>query len=201
MKPPPRSGLVCGVDEAGRGPLAGSVFAAAVILDSARPIVGLADSKTLSEKKRIALDAEIREKALAFAVTFASVGEIDEINILRATLLAMKRAVDALSVAPHEVVVDGLFVPEVGMPARPLVQGDKLMAEVSAASILAKTARDAEMVAMCARYPEYGFAQHKGYGTRQHLDALQAHGPCPIHRMSFAPVRLAKAQMALAFSE
>lgn len=201
MNPPPRSGLRCGVDEAGRGPLAGSVFAAAVILDPARPIAGLADSKTLSEKKRVALALEIREKALAYAVAYASVSEIDDINILRATLLAMKRAVESLSVAPEEVVVDGLFVPQIAMPARALVQGDKLMMEISAASILAKTARDAEMVELAAQFPQYGFAQHKGYGTRQHLQALQAHGPCPIHRMSFAPVRLAKAQAELALNE
>ena len=182
---------ICGVDEAGRGPLAGAVFAAAVILNPARPIVGLADSKMLSEKRRDALALMIREHALAYCVAVASVEEIDTINILQATLLAMKRAVEGLGMTPDEVVVDGLHVPKISLRSRALVQGDRLMAEISAASILAKTARDAEMVAMHGRYPQYGFAQHKGYGTAAHMDALQAHGPCPIHRRSFAPVRAA----------
>ena len=182
---------ICGVDEAGRGPLAGAVFAAAVILNPARPIVGLADSKMLSEKRRDALALMIREHALVYCVAVASVEEIDTINILQATLLAMKRAVEGLGMTPDEVVVDGLHVPKISLRSRALVQGDRLMAEISAASILAKTARDAEMVAMHGRYPQYGFAQHKGYGTAAHMDALQAHGPCPIHRRSFAPVRAA----------
>lgn len=182
---------ICGVDEAGRGPLAGAVFAAAVILNPARPISGLADSKMLSEKRRDALALMIREHALAWCVAVASVEEIDSINILQATLLAMKRAVEGLGMTPDEVVIDGLHVPKIAMRSRALVQGDRLMAEISAASILAKTARDAEMVAMHQRYPHYGFAQHKGYGTAAHLQALHGHGPCPIHRRSFAPVRAA----------
>ena len=182
---------ICGVDEAGRGPLAGAVFAAAVILNPARPISGLADSKMLSEKRRDALALMIREHALAWCVAVASVEEIDAINILQATLLAMKRAVEGLGMTPDEVVIDGLHVPKIAMRSRALVQGDRLMAEISAASILAKTARDAEMVAMHQRYPHYGFAQHKGYGTAAHLQALHGHGPCPIHRRSFAPVRAA----------
>lgn len=182
---------ICGVDEAGRGPLAGAVFAAAVILNPARPIVGLADSKMLSEKRRDALALMIREHAMAWCVAVASVEEIDSINILQATLLAMKRAVEGLGMTPDEVVIDGLHVPEIAMRSRALVRGDRLMGEISAASILAKTARDAEMVAMHQQYPHYGFAQHKGYGTAAHLQALHGHGPCPIHRRSFAPVRAA----------
>ena len=182
---------ICGVDEAGRGPLAGAVFAAAVILNPARPIVGLADSKMLSEKRRDALALIIREHAMAWCVAVASVEEIDSINILQATLLAMKRAVEGLGMTPDEVVIDGLHVPEIAMRSRALVRGDRLMGEISAASILAKTARDAEMVAMHQQYPHYGFAQHKGYGTAAHLQALHGHGPCPIHRRSFAPVRAA----------
>ena len=182
---------ICGVDEAGRGPLAGAVFAAAVILNPARPIVGLADSKMLSEKRRDALAMMIREHAMAWCVAVASVEEIDSINILQATLLAMKRAVEGLGMTPDEVVIDGLHVPEIAMRSRALVRGDRLMGEISAASILAKTSRDAEMVAMHQQYPHYGFAQHKGYGTAAHLRALHGHGPCPIHRRSFAPVRAA----------
>ena len=182
---------ICGVDEAGRGPLAGAVFAAAVILNPARPIVGLADSKMLSEKRRDALAMMIREHAMAWCVAVASVEEIDSINILQATLLAMKRAVEGLGMTPDEVVIDGLHVPEIAMRSRALVRGDRLMGEISAASILAKTSRDAEMVAMHQQYPHYGFAQHKGYGTAAHLQALHGHGPCPIHRRSFAPVRAA----------
>ena len=184
--------LICGVDEAGRGPLAGAVYAAAVILDPARSICGLADSKMLSEKKRSALEIEIREKALAFCVAQASVAEIDAINILQASLLAMRRAVEGLNfsrLGPYEVVVDGLHVPKVALPCRAIVEGDRLIAEISAASILAKTARDREMCLLGDRYPQYGFARHKGYGTRVHLDALMTVGPCAIHRQSFAPVR------------
>jgi ribonuclease HII len=183
---------ICGVDEAGRGPLAGAVYAAAVILNPARSIRGLADSKTLSEKKRVALEFEIREKALAFCVAQASVAEIDAINILQASLLAMKRAVEGLHAAnlpAYEVVVDGLHVPKVALPCRAVVEGDRLIAEISAASILAKTARDREMCELDGRFPQYGFARHKGYGTRIHLAALMAVGPCEIHRRSFAPVR------------
>ena len=191
---------ICGVDEAGRGPLAGAVYAAAVILDPARSISGLADSKMLSEKKRAALEIEIRGKALAFCVAEASVAEIDEINILQATLLAMKRAVEGLCLSTrirYEVVVDGLYVPRVALPSRAVVEGDRLIAEISAASILAKTARDREMCALDNRYPQYGFARHKGYGTRVHMEALMAIGPCEIHRQSFAPVREAGRRMRL----
>ena len=194
---------ICGVDEAGRGPLAGAVYAAAVILDPARSISGLADSKMLSEKKRAALEIEIRGKALAVCVAEASVAEIDEINILQATLLAMKRAVEGLCVSTrirYEVVVDGLYVPRVALPSRAVVEGDRLIAEISAASILAKTARDREMCALDNRYPQYGFARHKGYGTRVHMEALMAIGPCEIHRQSFAPVREAWRRMRLVSS-
>lgn len=195
MKEPTR---ICGVDEAGRGPLAGAVYAAAVILDPSRPIAGLADSKMLSEKRRFALDAEIRATAIAFCVAHASVDEIDTINILQASLLAMKRAVDGLQVSAlmHcEVVVDGLHVPKINFPRRAVVDGDRLIAEISAASILAKTARDREMCALDSRYPQYGFVRHKGYGTRIHIEALMAVGPCEIHRRSFAPVREAARRM------
>ena len=188
------SGL-CGVDEAGRGPLAGPVYAAAVILDPRRPIDGLADSKTLSEKKRRRLDRDIRERAHAWAIATASVEEIDRLNILHASLLAMARAVEALAMrdVPGEILIDGLHLPPLAfeVPMRALVGGDRLVAEISAASILAKNARDDDMIAACDRYPGYGFSRHKGYGTRAHLDALQALGPCPLHRMSFAPVRAA----------
>ncbi len=197
----PSSGAIttgrCGVDEAGRGPLAGAVYAAAVILDTAKPIPGLADSKVLSEKKRTQLEQLIVRDALAYAVAFATVAEIDELNILRASLLAMKRAVEALSCTPGEVLVDGLHIPALSVSATAIVDGDQLIQEISAASILAKNARDREMVALCKKYPQYGFSRHKGYGTREHLAALKLHGPCPIHRTSFAPVRLAAAQQPL----
>ncbi len=191
------SALCCGVDEAGRGPLAGAVFAAAVILDPARPIPGLNDSKLLSEKKRQQLAIEIRRHARAFSVAFATVEEIDRLNILQATLLAMKRAVLGLSPAPQEMLVDGLHLPATGIRGRAIVEGDRLIAEISAASILAKTSRDLEMCEWDRRYPDYGFAQHKGYGTRAHLDALRRVGPCEIHRRSFAPVRAAEQQLRL----
>jgi ribonuclease HII len=192
--PPAVCARICGVDEAGRGPLAGAVFAAAVILDPARPIAGLADSKTLSEKRRDCLALLIREQSLACCVASASVEEIDAINILQASLLAMKRAIEGLTLAPDEIVVDGLHLPKISLRSRALVQGDRLMAEISAASILAKTARDAEMRLLDACFPEYGFARHKGYGTAAHLHALKMHGPCAIHRRSFAPVRIAAAR-------
>ena len=191
-RPPPTlptSALLCGVDEAGRGPLAGSVFAAAVMLDPARPIEGLADSKQLTEGARDRLAVEIRERALAWAVASASVGEIDSLNILRASLLAMRRAVEALGKEPEEVAVDGLYtVPGLGFQCRAIVKGDSKVPAISAASILAKTARDAEMSALDPRYPEYGFAAHKGYATPEHLAALKRFGPCEIHRRSFEPV-------------
>jgi ribonuclease HII len=181
--------LVCGVDEAGRGPLAGPVYAAAVILDPLRPISGLADSKVLSEKRREALADEIRQHALAWAIASSSVQEIDRINILQASLLAMKRAVEALHMQPHQILVDGLHCPSVSIPAEAIVEGDSKIAAISAASILAKTARDAEMCRLHELYPQYGFAKHKGYSTREHMLCLRAHGACPEHRQSFAPVR------------
>ncbi len=181
--------LVCGVDEAGRGPLAGAVFAAAVILDAARPIKGLADSKKLSEKKRDELTLLIKERALAWSIAQASVEEIDAINILRASLLAMKRAIEGLGTAPHEVLVDGLHCPDTVFPSRAIVQGDNSVEAISAASILAKTARDADMLRLHAIYPHYGFDRHKGYPVPEHLAALSAHGVTPEHRRSFAPVR------------
>ncbi len=181
--------LVCGVDEAGRGPLAGPVFAACVILRADDPIDGLADSKVLSPDRREELAVQIRNRAAAWAVASASVEEIDRINILRASLLAMRRAVEQLTIEPREVLVDGLHCPALRFPARAIVNGDALVAEISAASILAKTARDALMVQMHALYPDYGFARHKGYSTPQHLEALRRFGVCPIHRRSFAPVR------------
>lgn len=181
--------LVCGVDEAGRGPLAGPVYAAAVILDELHPIAGLGDSKKLSEKKRDVLAVEIRQHAAAWAIATASAEEIDELNILRASLLAMKRAVEALSVRPHEVLVDGLYCPDTGLPSRAIVKGDSSVAAISAASILAKTARDSAMLALHEVYPQYGFAVHKGYPTAAHMAALKLHGASPEHRRSFRPVR------------
>jgi len=182
--------LTCGVDEAGRGPLAGAVFAAAVILDPARPIEGLADSKVLSEARRDALALLIRERALAWCIASASVEEIDRLNILWATMLAMSRAVDGLSLQPQMVLIDGNRVPkQITLPAQAIVKGDATVAEISAASILAKTARDAELVALDAIYPEYGFARHKGYPTAEHLAAIEQHGVLPIHRKTFGPVK------------
>lgn len=180
--------LIAGVDEAGRGPLAGPVFAAAVILDPDRPIAGLADSKKLSAKTRGRLAAEIRERALAWAIASSSVSEIDALNILQASLLAMRRAVEVLSPAPDQILVDGLYCPKVSMSARAIVRGDASEPCIAAASILAKTARDAEMLCLHASYPEYGLDRHKGYPTASHLAALLAHGPAVIHRRSFAPV-------------
>jgi len=181
--------LICGVDEAGRGPLAGPVFAAAVVLDPARPITGLADSKMLSAKRRAALADSIRTRALAWAVAYAVVEEIDRLNILRATLLAMRRAVERLSLTPTQVLVDGLHCPDIGLPVRAIIGGDATVAAISAASILAKTGRDAEMLLLHDRFPQYGFDRHKGYPTPGHLDALRRHGVCEVHRRSFAPVR------------
>lgn len=181
--------LIAGIDEAGRGPLAGPVFAAAVILDARRPIDGLRDSKLLTAAQRERLAEAIRARALAWAVAEAAVAEIDELNILRATLVAMARAVAALGVAPEEAWVDGNRCPELPCPTRAIVGGDRDVAAISAASILAKTARDALLVELDARYPLYGFAQNKGYSTKEHLAALARHGPCPEHRRSFEPVR------------
>lgn len=191
--------FLCGVDEAGRGPLAGAVFAAAVILDPARPVKGLADSKLLDPARRARLADAIRRDALAWAVASATVAEIDELNILRASLAAMARAVECLGVDPGEVVVDGLHVPGTRWPERAVVKGDRLVPAISAASILAKTARDAEMAELDLRFPGYGFARHKGYPTPEHLAALRLLGPCEIHRRTFGPVREAIAQRMLAF--
>jgi ribonuclease HII len=189
---------IAGVDEAGRGPLSGSVFAAAVMLDPARPFAGLRDSKQLTAVQRMALEAQIQINALAYCVASAVVQEIDTLNILQATLLAMQRAVQGLAQVPDAVWVDGNRAPRLGCQVKTIIQGDATVAEIAAASILAKCARDREAVAMDAHYPGYGFAQHKGYGTAQHLQALRALGPCPEHRKSFAPVRaLLQAQEAL----
>jgi ribonuclease HII len=181
--------MICGVDEAGRGPLAGPVVAAAVILDPARPIAGLADSKKLSAKRREKLAIEIRTKALAWCVAGASVAEIDAINILQATLLAMQRAIAGLQICPLEALIDGNRCPALDMPARAIIGGDATVAEISAASILAKTVRDSGMRELHVQFPQYGFATHKGYGTAAHLAALREYGPCVAHRRSFAPVR------------
>ena len=181
--------LICGVDEAGRGPLAGPVSAAAVILDPANPVEGLADSKKLSEKQRDRLAPIIRERALAWAVAYAEVEEIDRLNILQATLLAMKRAVQALYIQPQQVLVDGLYCPQTGIPSQAIVKGDSKVAAISAASILAKTARDELMLKLHEQYPQYGFDGHKGYPTASHLAALREHGVSDVHRRSFRPVR------------
>ena len=181
--------LVAGVDEVGRGPLCGPVITAAVILDPQRPILGLNDSKKLTEKKREALYIEIQEKALAWCIGRAEVEEIDRLNILQATMLAMQRAVEGLSITPDLALIDGNRCPQLNMECEAVVQGDGLIAEISAASILAKVTRDREMVLLDAQYPGYGIAQHKGYPTPAHLKALQTLGPTPIYRRSFAPVR------------
>lgn len=181
--------LVCGVDEVGRGPLAGPVVAAAVILDPVRPIAGLDDSKKLTEKRRERLDGEIRQHALAWAIGRAEVEEIDRINILQASLVAMQRAVAGLVMRPGLALVDGNRAPVFDCPARAIVGGDSSEACISAASIIAKVARDREMIELDREHPGYGFAQHKGYPTRLHLDALREQGVSPIHRRSFGPVR------------
>ena len=188
---------LCGVDEAGRGPLAGAVYAAAVVLDPARPIAGLNDSKKLTEKARERLAFIIKAESLAWAVAYSSVEEIDRLNILQATLLAMQRAVAGLSMRPQAVWVDGNRCPDWDYPSRAIVEGDARVPAISAASILAKTARDAAMRELHARYPQYDFAGHKGYGTAAHLKALKQHGPCPEHRQSFSPVREMLAQASL----
>jgi len=180
--------LIAGVDEAGRGPLAGPVVAAAVILDIARPIAGLRDSKLLTAAARARLAAEIRTHALAWCVAQAEVEEIDAINILQATLLAMRRAVEGLALAPTVVEIDGTHCPPLACAARAIVQGDRTVPAISAASILAKTVRDGLLVELDARHPGYGFARNKGYGTPEHLAALARLGPSPVHRQSFAPV-------------
>ena len=181
--------LICGVDEAGRGPLAGSVIAAAVILDPSRPISGLADSKKLSAKVRERLAVEIRAQSLAWTIGEATAAEIDQINILQATFLAMRRAVEGLSVAPGHALIDGNRIPA-GLPcsAEAIIKGDAKEPAISAASILAKTFRDAQLIELDQIYPQYGFARHMGYPTAAHLDALRLHGPSPAHRRSFGPV-------------
>ncbi|HUO45149.1 MAG TPA: ribonuclease HII [Burkholderiales bacterium] len=181
--------LVCGVDEAGRGPLAGPVYAAAVILAPYSVFKGLTDSKRVPVERRLTLAVEIKTQAVAWAVASASVEEIDELNILRASLLAMKRAVEALTVRPNEVLVDGIHFPKLEVPARAIVRGDSSVAAISAASILAKVDRDRLMMELHLRYPQYGFDHHKGYPTPEHFEALKRHGPCAVHRRSFAPVR------------
>ena len=181
--------LIAGVDEAGRGPLAGSVYAAAVILPPAYRIAGLADSKKLSEKKRDELAAIIKEQAVAWSIAAAGTQDIARFNILHATLLAMSRAVAGLAVRPQQVLIDGNRIPpQLKLPAEAIVKGDSKIPAISAASILAKTARDAEMYALAERYPQYGFERHKGYGTAAHLQAIKQLGVCPQHRRSFAPV-------------
>ena len=184
-----RDDIVCGVDEAGRGPLAGPVFAAAVILDPRRPIEGLRDSKKLSAERREELAPLIKQHALAWAIAECSHEEIDTINILQATMLAMRRAVEALSTVPTVALIDGNRSPVMMIRCCPIIEGDDKVHAISAASILAKTARDAALVALHQLYPEYAFDQHKGYGTALHLARLREHGACPVHRRSFAPVR------------
>lgn len=181
--------FVCGVDEAGRGPLAGAVYAAAVVLDPERPIVGIADSKALSEKKREMLAETIKTRALAWSVACASVEEIDRLNILQASLLAMQRAVEGLAMAPQKVLIDGLHCPRLACPATAVVKGDSKVLAIAAASILAKTARDAEMRRLDREHPQYAFARHKGYPTAEHMLLLEQHGVSPVHRRSYAPVR------------
>jgi ribonuclease HII len=189
--------LICGVDEAGRGPLAGAVYAAAVILNPSFPIAGLADSKKITEKKRDALAVKIKQHALAWAIASSSVEEIDEINILQASLLAMKRAIETMQQQFSQVLytqtvlvqVDGNKCPKINLPCEAIIKGDSKVQAISAASILAKTARDAELYALDKQYPMYGFAQHKGYPTALHMTLLQTHGVSPVHRRSYAPVR------------
>jgi len=181
--------LLAGVDEVGRGPLAGDVVAAAVILDPNKPIVGLADSKKLSEKKRDYLFDVIKERALSYAIARCSPSEIDQLNILQASLLAMHRAVDLLSIAPEYVLVDGNKLPKWPYPATAIVKGDSRVQEIAAASIIAKVTRDRELLELDKQYPYYGFAQHKGYPTKAHMIALEQYGITPLHRRSYAPVK------------
>ncbi|PLC54184.1 ribonuclease HII [Pollutimonas nitritireducens] len=186
----PAAMRVAGIDEAGRGPLAGPVYAAAVILDPARPIMGLDDSKKLTPQRREELALEIRSDALAWCIASATVEEIDRLNILQATMLAMRRACEGLVIMPDLALVDGNCLPRgLACLAEAVIKGDATVASISAASILAKTARDADCLALHAVYPDYAFDQHKGYGTALHLVRLESHGPCPAHRRSFSPVR------------
>lgn len=181
--------LFCGADEAGRGPIAGPVFAAAVILDPDHPIAGLKDSKKLSEIRRDELALEIKQYAKAWAIAECSIEEIDELNILHASMLAMKRAIESLSVQPELALIDGNRCPRLSIAARAIVKGDDKVSAISAASILAKTARDAVMLDLHRQYPEYGFDRHKGYPTAYHLEQLSIHGVSPVHRKTYAPVR------------
>ncbi|WP_338561302.1 ribonuclease HII [Erwinia sp. E_sp_B04_7] len=185
----PVAACIAGVDEVGRGPLVGAVVTAAVILDPARPIAGLADSKKLSEKRRLALCEEIKEKALSWSLGRAEPEEIDQLNILHATMLAMQRAVAGLHITPDFVLIDGNRCPALAMPSQAVVKGDSLVREISAASIIAKVTRDREMADLDLLFPQYGFAQHKGYPTALHMEKLSLHGVTPHHRRSFAPVR------------
>ncbi|OOF27694.1 MULTISPECIES: ribonuclease HII [Salinivibrio] len=187
----PDARLIAGVDEVGRGPLVGAVVTAAVILDPNQPIEGLTDSKKLSEKKRLALYDEIKAKALAWSLGRAEPEEIDRLNILQATMVAMQRAIAGLAVTPDYALIDGNRVPSLPMPAQAVVKGDLRVAEISAASILAKVDRDREMAELDIAYPAYGFAQHKGYPTKAHMAALSEHGALPMHRKSFKPVKRA----------
>lgn len=182
--------VICGVDEAGRGPLAGAVFAAAVILDPSRPIDGLRDSKKLTEERRESLAEQIKSDALAWSIAYCSEAEIDEINILQASLLAMRRAIEGLTVKPTLALIDGNRCPVMPLRSEAIVKGDDKIPAISAASILAKTARDASMLALHQQYPDYAFDQHKGYPTALHLDRLRLHGVTPVHRKSFGPVRV-----------
>ena len=181
--------LFCGADEAGRGPIAGPVFAAAVILDPDRPIAGLKDSKKLSEHRRDELAVEIKQYAIAWAIAQCSIQEIDELNILHASMLAMKRAIESLSIKPELALIDGNRCPKLAIAAKAIVKGDDKVSAISAASILAKTARDAVMLDLHRQYPEYGFDRHKGYPTAFHLEQLSIHGVSPVHRKTYAPVR------------
>jgi len=181
--------VIAGVDEAGRGPLVGSVVAAAVILNPEKPVAGLADSKKLTEKKRELLSEQIKDSVLAWSIASVSADEIDEINILQATMKAMKLAVEGLNVEPEKVLVDGNRCPDINYPVEAIVKGDDKVQAISAASILAKVERDHQMHALHQQYPEYGFDRHKGYGTKVHVEALKQHGACPQHRRSFSPVR------------
>ncbi|MFT7194228.1 ribonuclease HII [Rheinheimera sp.] len=189
--------LICGVDEVGRGPLIGAVVTAAVILDPARPVAGLTDSKKLSERRRIELAAQIKQQALCWALGRAEPAEIDQLNILHATMLAMRRAVAALTIQPEWVLVDGNRTTEFGLPATAVIKGDLLVPEISAASILAKVARDEEMQALHLQHPQFGFADHKGYPTAAHLAAIAQYGVLPEHRRSFKPVRLVLEQQSI----
>ncbi len=191
---PAVKGLLAGVDEAGRGPLVGNVVAAAVILDPENPIEGLNDSKKLSARRREQLSEQVRDSALAWSVVSIDSGQIDRINILQATMLAMKQAVEQLSVPPQHVFIDGNRCPDIHVPATAIIKGDSRVAEISAASILAKVERDAQMLALHEAYPQYGFDKHKGYPTKAHFEALAEYGPCPEHRRSYAPVRRAVAE-------